>query len=59
MENNSIPFMELMESVLNLLKSKKYMDSTLTVYKQTYNRIHIFLKQHDTDIYRLSVVYCS
>ena len=51
MENNSIPFMELMESVLNLLKSKKYMDSTLTVYKQTYNRIHIFLKQHDTDIY--------
>lgn len=27
------------------------MDSTLIVYQRIYNRIHLFLKQHGTDVY--------
>lgn len=51
MENNAIPFKKLIEAVLNQLKSRKYMDSTIIVYQRTYNRIHAFLKQHETDVY--------
>lgn len=51
MGNIILPFDELMKAVLEQLKSQKYMDSTLTVYQRTYNRIHIFLNHHDTDIY--------
>ena len=47
----NIPFRELMEAVLDLLKSQKYMDSTLTIYRRIYNRVHAFLKQHDTEMY--------
>ena len=51
MENTILPFDELMKAVLEQLESQKYMDSTLTVYRRTYNRIHIFLNHHGTDIY--------
>ena len=51
MRNTILPFDELMKAVLEQLKSQKYMDSTLTVYRRTYKRIHIFLNDHDTDIY--------
>ena len=44
-------FDDLMKAVLEQLKSQKYMDSTLTVYRRTYKRIHIFLNHHGTDIY--------
>ena len=51
MGNTILPFDELMKAVLEQLKSQKYMDSTLTVYRRTYKRIHIFLNHHGTDIY--------
>lgn len=51
MDNNAIPFVELMNAVINQLKSWKYMDSTLIVYRRTYNRIQVFLSEHGTDIY--------
>lgn len=51
MSNNTVPFSELVNSVLNQLKSQKYMDSTLVVYQRIYNRIHVFLNNHGTDVY--------
>ena len=51
MANKTIPFSELMETVLSQLKSQKYTESTLTVYRRTYNRVHVFLNQHGTDTY--------
>ena len=51
MTNKTIPFPDLAEAVFNQLKSQKYMESTLTVYRRTYNRIYVFLKQHGTDVY--------
>lgn len=51
MGNTILPFDELMKAVLEQLKSQKYMDSTLIVYRRTYNRIHIFLNHHGTDVY--------
>ena len=51
MNANNLPFRELMEAVLDLLKSQKYMDSTLTIYRRIYNRVHAFLKQHDVETY--------
>ncbi len=32
MENNAMPFAELMNAVIDQLKNKKYMDSTLIIY---------------------------
>ena len=46
-----LPFDELMKAVLEQLKSQKYMDSTLTVYRRTYKLIYIFMNHHGTDIY--------
>lgn len=51
MKAKKLSFQELMEAVLDQLKSQKYMDSTLTVYRRTYNRVHTFLIQHDTEVY--------
>lgn len=51
MGNTNLPFDELMKAVLEQLQSHKYMNSTLTVYRRTYNRIHIFLNHQGTDIY--------
>lgn len=51
MSNNTVPFAELANSVLNQLKSQKYMDSTLVIYRRIYSRIHAFLNEHGTDVY--------
>ena len=51
MDYATVPFTELKEAVLNQLKSQKYMDSTLTTYRRTYNRVHVFLNENGTDIY--------
>lgn len=51
MDNNAITFSELMNAVIDQLKSWKYMDSTLIEYRRTYNRIQSFLTEHGTDIY--------
>lgn len=51
MRNTVLPFDELIKAVLEQLKSQKYMDSTLVVYQRFYNRIHVFLNQHGTEIY--------
>ena len=40
MGNTILPFDELMKAVLEQLKSQKYMDSTLTVYRRTYIYTH-------------------
>lgn len=46
-----LPFHELMEEVLGQLKAQKYMDSTLAVYRRTYNRLYVFLQEIGTDTY--------
>lgn len=46
MDNNAITFSELMNAVIDQLKSWKYMDSTLIEYRRTYNRIQSFLTEH-------------
>lgn len=51
MTENTIPFSELMKQVLEQLKNQGYMDSTLAVYRRTYNRVHVFINQLGTDIY--------
>lgn len=51
MTENTIPFGELMKQVLEQLKNQGYMDSTLAVYRRTYNRVHVFINQLGTDIY--------
>lgn len=51
MTQKSVPFNELVEGVLNQLKTKGYMESTLTIYRRTYTRVQAFLNQCGTDIY--------
>ena len=51
MASMTAPFNELMEGVLDLLQSKGYMESSLTVYRRTYTRIQAFLSQCGTDVY--------
>ena len=51
MSNNDIPFAELMNEVINQLKSWQYMDSTLITYRRIYKRILAFLAEHGTDVY--------
>ena len=51
MTKRTMSFKELMDQVLDQLKNQGYMDSTLTVYRQTYNRVHEFINQRGTDIY--------
>lgn len=51
MDNNTIPFAELMNVVINQLKSWKYMDSTLIIYRRIYKRIQALLAAHGTDVY--------
>lgn len=50
-DKKKLSFQELIEAVLDQLKSQNYMNSTLTVYRRTYNRVHTFLMQHDTEVY--------
>lgn len=51
MTENTIPFDELMQQVLEQLKNQGYMDSTLAFYRRIYNRVHVFINQLGTDIY--------
>ena len=51
MTENTIPFDELMQQVLEQLKNQGYLDSTLAFYRRTYNRVHVFINQLGTDIY--------
>ena len=51
MTENTIPFGELMQQVLDQLKNQGYKDSTLATYRRTYNRVHMFINQLGTDIY--------
>lgn len=51
MSNNTVPFEELANSVLNQLKSQKYMDSTLAIYRRIYSHIHAFLNEHGMVVY--------
>lgn len=51
MKSNVAPFPDLVDEVLNQLKSQKYMASTIEVYRRIYNRIHVFLNEHGTDSY--------
>ena len=48
---NNLSFEELTSGVLDQLKSQGYMDSTLTVYRRTFNRIYSFMKSADTTTY--------
>ena len=50
MKQRNIGFDELCEAVLNQLKSQGYMDSTLTVYRRFYNRVHAFIDERGPDI---------
>ena len=43
MKSNTVTFKELASNVINQLKSQKYMDSTLVIYRRIYSRIHVFL----------------
>ncbi len=51
MTQKTVPFNELTESVLDQLKNKGYMESTLTVYRRTYNRVQAFISQSGEKIY--------
>ena len=51
MNEKTITFKELQELVLGQLKDQGYMDSTLTVYRRFYNRIHEFIKLNGTETY--------
>ena len=47
----NLSFDELSENVLKQLSDQKYMDSTLTIYRRTFNRIHVFMERHGTNAY--------
>ena len=51
MTKQGIPIDVLQEQVLDQLKGQGYMDSTLTTYRQFYNRLHVFMSQHGISIY--------
>ncbi|MCR4851019.1 MAG: hypothetical protein K5870_07135 [Lachnospiraceae bacterium] len=51
MAERTIPFDELMHKVIDQLKKKGYMDSTLNNYRRLYNRINVFINQRGTDLY--------
>lgn len=51
MTENVLLFEDLKQQVLAQLKEQGYMDSTLTVYRRTYNRIHKYINERGTDIY--------
>lgn len=51
MTKKTFYFDELCEQVLEQLKIHGYMESTLTVYRRFYNRIHEFINESGTDIY--------
>lgn len=50
-EHNFTSFDELSQTVIEQLQEEHYMESTLTVYRRTYNRIKKFLLQQCADKY--------
>ena len=55
MTDKNLLFDDLMEQVLSQLKEKGYMDSTLTTYRRTYNRVHEYINERGTDVYTSSL----
>lgn len=51
MTKQTMPFNDLVDKVIDQLKNQGYMNSTLTVYRRTYNRIHEFINAQGTDSY--------
>lgn len=51
MTQKAVPFNELMDGVLDQLRTNGYMESTLTIYRRTYFRIRVFINRFDTDFY--------
>ena len=51
MTEQTMPFNDLVDKVIDQLKNQGYMNSTLTVYRRTYNRVHKFINARGTDIY--------
>ena len=51
MEQKNFCFDELSEQVLDQLRNQGYMESTLTIYRRFYNRVHAFINTHGTDTY--------
>ncbi len=51
MNQKDIHFNELSRAVLNQLKGRGYKDSTLTIYRRFYKRIHAFINERGSDIY--------
>ena len=51
MKSNTVTFEELASNVINQLKSQKYMDSSLVIYRRIYSRVHVFLNEQGTDVY--------
>lgn len=44
-------FAELVDHVTSQLKKQNYMESTITIYRRTYNRIYSFMQQKGKDVY--------
>lgn len=51
MAENFLNFTELVDCVIGQLKEQDYMDSTLTIYRRIYNRVHSLMQQHGTETY--------
>ena len=51
MTQKAVSFNELMDGVLDQLRTNGYMESTLTIYRRTYSRIRVFINRFDTDFY--------
>lgn len=51
MKEKNIPFDRLEKAVLDQLKEQGYMDSTLVIYRRTFNRIHRFLAESNRQFY--------
>lgn len=51
MSGNFLNFTELVDCVIVQLKEQNYMESTLTIYRRIYNRIHSLMQQRGTEVY--------
>lgn len=57
MTRDFLNFTELMDCVINQLKEQNYMESTLTIYRRIYNRVHSLMQQQGTEIYTNEIGY--
>lgn len=51
MTGTFLKFSELADCVIIQLREQNYMESTLTLYRRLYNRVHSFMQQQGTEIY--------